>query len=323
MSSDSRFTGFAIALAWPETFCKQPGSWYDSLMNKTGISVNHYYKAGHAALLLIDAETGKSHYFDFGRYHAPFGKGRVRSAFTDHGLATKVNPVISENGDEIENLSALLSELQNNEECHGDGRLHASYCRINFDKAFSKATKLQEMSPINYGPFKYKGNNCSRFVNDVISAGRPDFRIAFRLKYFVPLTPTPISNVKALGKTYIIEKMRHYNPFYPEKALPQKMLHSTLPQPERHPEIPENALWLSGEGAGSWFQISTFENQFQIKRYNKDGQKECEGVFKIKDDKTFNIELPYSFAHLSHCNQVKVIQNNVELDFILTEIIQS
>ena len=50
--------GFVIACAWPETMCKQPGSWYDSLMNYLGISQDGYYKVGHAALILIDKNIG-------------------------------------------------------------------------------------------------------------------------------------------------------------------------------------------------------------------------------------------------------------------------
>src|SRR5690606_25903582 len=79
-------TGIAIALAWPETKCKQAGAWYDGLMNLLGISKENYYKVGHAAVVLIEAKTGNCLYFDFGRYHAPFGQGRVRDLETDHDL---------------------------------------------------------------------------------------------------------------------------------------------------------------------------------------------------------------------------------------------
>ena len=46
-------SGFAIAIAWPETHCKQPGSWYDDLMGRFGINRNNYYRAGHAALVIV------------------------------------------------------------------------------------------------------------------------------------------------------------------------------------------------------------------------------------------------------------------------------
>lgn len=71
--------GFAIAIAWPETFCKQAGSWYDPLFALIGISHNHYYRVGHAAVVLVNGYNGSLYYYDFGRYHSPLGHGRVRS----------------------------------------------------------------------------------------------------------------------------------------------------------------------------------------------------------------------------------------------------
>ena len=47
-------SGLAIALAWPQTYCKQPGSWYDPVTEWLGINKNNYYRAGHAATVLID-----------------------------------------------------------------------------------------------------------------------------------------------------------------------------------------------------------------------------------------------------------------------------
>lgn len=141
-------TGFAIAIAWPETWCKRSGAWYDGFINRLGISKHHYYKVGNAALVLVDSETNKCHYFDFGRYHTPFQHGRVRSGNTDDGLKMNTSPRISEDGNKIENFEELLTELQQNAECHGEGNIHASYGAINFKKAFSKATRMQQISPI-------------------------------------------------------------------------------------------------------------------------------------------------------------------------------
>ena len=56
-----KYSGFAIALAWPETFCKQAGAWYDFFMEKIGISLNNHYKVGHAAVVLVDGQSGKFH----------------------------------------------------------------------------------------------------------------------------------------------------------------------------------------------------------------------------------------------------------------------
>ena len=79
--------GIAIALAWPQTYCKEPGAWYDPVTRRLGISRNNYYRAGHAALVLIERDGEQCHYFDFGRYHAPYQHGRVRSAVSNHDMS--------------------------------------------------------------------------------------------------------------------------------------------------------------------------------------------------------------------------------------------
>jgi hypothetical protein len=38
MNSGEKYTGFAIALAWPATWCKQSGAWYDPLTSFLGFS---------------------------------------------------------------------------------------------------------------------------------------------------------------------------------------------------------------------------------------------------------------------------------------------
>jgi len=199
--------GFAIALAWPETFCKQAGTWYDAPMRWLGLCQNHYYKVGHAATVLVDPENGACYYFDFGRYHAPFGRGRVRDQETDHDLKIFTKARIR-SSIEIENIEEILTELFQNPSCHGTGQLLAAYCRINFRKTFAKAKKLQEKSPWKYGPFVWNGTNCSRFVRTVILAGAPEWN--YRLKLGLPSTvsPTPLGNVRALG--HIFSKTDEY-----------------------------------------------------------------------------------------------------------------
>ena len=188
--------GFAIAIAWPETLCKQAGAWYDGMMSFLKISQNNYYKVGHAAIVLIPQNGEECHYFDFGRYHSPFGHGRVRDAETDHDLAIKTTPKIE--GNSLINFEEILTELLNNPACHGTGKIYASYCTINFDKTYQKAKKMQELSPFKYGPFLPKGTNCSRFVRTVVLAGNPSFKHLLKLKTPYSFSPTPKTNVDAL-----------------------------------------------------------------------------------------------------------------------------
>jgi hypothetical protein len=308
MQIKSTITGFAIAIAWPETLCKGPGSWYDPLLNFAGISRHYYYKAGHAALVLVDAQKLKCHYFDFGRYHAPFNKGRVRSALTDHGLAVKTIPRISEDG-KIANFKEILTELQHNAECHGEGAIYASYKPVDFEKAFAKANSLQAHSPIHYGPFQFRGSNCSRFVNNAIAAGKPGLFSYLKLKIFVPLTPTPLNNVNALNHKTVLPKMLKIPAFEPKPLRDKNFLKTTLPAPEPKASIPENALWLSGEGAGSWFQIEENGKGIHITRYSPEGAPECSGLFMSANGAAINLSEDFEIIHLSHCHAVRIKQH--------------
>ncbi len=194
--------GLIIALAWPETLCKQAGAWYDTPLTWLGINNNNYYKVGHSAIVLIEKKTGDCLYFDFGRYHTPRGYGRVRSAITDHDLVINTKAIISKKGI-VQNYKELITEIFSNTSCHGSGNLHAAYCEGDFIAAQKKALQLQQLSPITYGPFLPNGSNCSRFVNKVILASKPN--LIHRLLLMAPktLTPTPIGNVLSLSHIYI------------------------------------------------------------------------------------------------------------------------
>ncbi|MBI3134752.1 MAG: hypothetical protein HYZ14_08780 [Bacteroidetes bacterium] len=189
---------YALVIAWPETYCKQTGSWYDPVLNLLSIADNGYYKVGHAAVVLINGSTGETHYFDFGRYHAPKGYGRVRSKISDHDLELKTQ--IKFRNDQILNIHELIRELNSNESCHGNGPLVSSLVKINFHSSFNKANELQERIFIKYGPFIPNGTNCSRFINSVVRSGVLSTKIKFSLFSPVMLTPTPVWNVQVSGK---------------------------------------------------------------------------------------------------------------------------
>jgi hypothetical protein len=199
----TNYSGYAIALAWPHTYCKQAGAWYDGVMNILGISKNNYYKVGHAALVLVNKETSTCHYFDFGRYHAPFGHGRVRDEETDHDLTIHTKANFCQNGNLL-NYEEILRELSQNESCHGTGDLHASITHIHFQKAYQKAKWWQDNSPHKYGPFVPKGTNCSRFVKSVIASGLDKNIHYFKLNFQVTISPSPIGNVWALKNKMIV-----------------------------------------------------------------------------------------------------------------------
>lgn len=312
IKEESRNTGWAIVLAWPQTYCKQTGAWYDIPLRLAGINKNYYYKAGHAAVVLINKANGTAVYFDFGRYHAPFGMGRVRSEDTDPDLHIRTKVELDSFGKLI-NLQPLLQELASKKACHGSGDLHAAIVPVNYENSFRKAVSLQEQSPLPYGPFQWGGTNCSRFVHSVIMAGLTS--VLTKLKLAVPLTitPSPLSNVLASGKRYVVKVNQ-------QSQIPHKCnLAGTLEQPARLGKIPPQSQWLSGEGAGSWYHLEYSRGKFRITRMDEEGNNEFSGYFKNVSGKDFRTDKAYRFSYLSTALKVKIFQED---DFFCFERLQ-
>jgi hypothetical protein len=187
----------AIVLAWPDTWCKQTGAWYDQPAELLGISKNHYYKVGHSAIVLINPDTKDCHYFDFGRYHAPMGFGRVRDEITDHELCIHTKAEISKYL-KLKNYQEIIDKIQENPACHGDGQLYAGLVEIDFHKAYSCAKAYQNQGIIEYGPFVIQGTNCSRFVRSLLFNSVSSKFLKMKLTLPWTLSPTPIGIVKNL-----------------------------------------------------------------------------------------------------------------------------
>ena len=321
LSKNTKYDGIAVALAWPETFCKQANSWYDLPMRWLGFSKDFYYQAGHAAVLLVEKNGRKCHYFDFGRYHSPFSMGRVRSDQTDPELEVSTKPEFFSDGEEILNIRDILFELQSNASYHGDGRLYASQFPINFESAYQKAIELQSKVFIPYGPFIANGSNCSRFVSSVIAAGHPPLVNRIKLKYFVPTTPTTLSNVKA-GKhplsvpklSALGEKVKVVRPNYRDWANSLNWLNETFPQPVKHINIPQNAQWLSGEGYGSWYAINVINEVIHLSKFSPKGVKEHSTQF-IADSLSVDFSKPYSIAYPTNNLVLTIIQQDEKFSF--------
>ncbi|MDB4324033.1 MAG: DUF6695 family protein [Flavobacteriales bacterium] len=90
-------------------------------------------------------------------------------------------------------------------------------------------------------------------------------------------------------------------------------LPKTLPQPKLPKTISENAKWLAGEGAGSWFIFSSEERAYSITRYSPKGIFECKNKF----DSDFKVDLTreFSVTYPSHCAVVHIIQEGKKIKF--------
>jgi len=195
---------FIIVLAWPEGMVAAAGGWYDKVLSTKG-----QYRVGHSALILVNSATNQLNYFDFGRYHSPFGFGRTRDLETDPDITLKSKPIISDNS--IVNIKEILFEISNLKATHGHGSVFASILKnIDFNKAYQKAKEIQNMGLISYGPVVLTGTNCSRFVTTIMLASKPHWFIRLRLKYPFCLFPSPKRNVSIANSNYHVVIMKNY-----------------------------------------------------------------------------------------------------------------
>lgn len=297
---DKKRNGFAIALAWPETFCKQPAAWYNPLMDFLKITTNNHYQVGHAAVVLVD-EKGECHYYDFGRYHAPFGFGRVRSAVTDSELELKTKATIKDQ--KILNFFQITTELAEKKACHGDGKLWSSYTTINFQGAKEVAEKLQKQSAIPYGPFILRGTNCSRFVQNVLLKGKPKMTISLKLILQYTLTASPTLNVKALSSPHISKSSGKV-----DRPKAGKILKDVLVSPENPPN--SAAKWFAGEGAGSWFTIEfTTTQKYKVNKYSPDLELESSSIMILDKEHIFLDEEDFELVFPCNSREINAIQN--------------
>lgn len=142
---------------------------------------------------------------DFGRYHTPFGFGRVRDAETDPDVGIPFLAEI-ENG-KIQNIEEILKEAAYKKANHGEGALYASVLnKVDFNSAYKYAKKQQEKEAIKYGPFIVNGTNCSRFVASTIKKSNLGFIKKLRLQFQFCLTPSPKRNVSICNRNfYVVE----------------------------------------------------------------------------------------------------------------------
>ena len=195
---------FIIVLAWPEGMVAAAGGWYDKVLSNNG-----QYRVGHSALILVNSTTNELNYFDFGRYHSPFGFGRTRDLETDPDISLKSKPIISKNS--IVNIKDILLEISNLKATHGNGSLYASILKnIDFNKAYEKAKEIQNMGLISYGPVVLTGTNCSRFVTTIMLASKPHWLTKLRLKLPFCLSPSPKRNISIANSSYHVVNMKNY-----------------------------------------------------------------------------------------------------------------
>lgn len=326
----SKNDAFILALAYPDTIVRISDERIVSYLKYINVGCENYVRAGHAALVLIDKETGDLDYYDFGRYTCPLGYGRVRGKITDNELDFPLKAKIEDG--RIINLNEILNFLATNPDLtHGEGKLVGSVCdAVNYKKAKDYITKLQNGNPVRYGAFIKKASNCSRFVTDTLIASINDNEKKKRLIKSKRFTPSTISNVviantelmvhevsesgyiteftatlKAENRRCFLDKLEDFEP---------NLVGNLEPKPVK--EMAQHAQWLEGIGAGAWFEIYDINRkpEFRFRRISPYGNIDCDGIYEIDSD-GFDINSSYQFVHYSNCSFFHIEQDEIRYRF--------
>jgi len=325
-------TGKILVLAFPDTFVTMSTEFICRILPLVGLGTKEYIKAGHAALVLIENETGKVEYFDFGRYVTPKGHGRVRSANTDAELKVPFTAKINESGT-LENLNDILLWLNANpKKTHGEGRLLASICNgIDHELAREYILQLQDRGSVPYGAFDKTGSNCARFVTDTIIAATDEKAIIKALKINKIFTPSTVGNVeKAASEKKVYQVVNGKIETFKGSALNENLKNyfdkdkpaidtTTVVDKPCLTTIRSSVQKLEGTGCSAWFELTNEptlpKNQYRIRRYNEDHALDFDGIYVSN---TFDLSKEYTFTYNSHCAFCHVLQEGtiIKLDNI-------
>lgn len=317
-------TGIILTLAYPDTIVMVSEEWFSPYLRFIGVGKMNYLRAGHAALVLIDKETGVLEYHDFGRYITPEPNGRVRGNDTDNELHFPIKAIIE--NDIITNLDAILEFLGTHPKLtHGEGKLVASVCNaVDYKKARTHITKMQNKHFIRYAAFIKNTCNCARFVTDALIASVTDFKIKKKLENSKWFTPSTVGNVLLASTDDAVyevsetgnifefkgsQKSENVRCFLDKLKEHEPTFIGTL-EPKPVEGLHEKAQWLSGIAAGAWFELQYIGNdiEYRFRRVSPYGNVDVNEIF-IVEDASFSYNLEYQFVHYSNCKFFHIEQN--------------
>ena len=117
------------------------------------------------------------------------------------------------------------------------------------------------------------------------------------------------STVRAVNRAMFWDKLKNYSPNPEGKTVPKE-----------NSIRDKNAQWLSGIGAGAWFELYDLGRSklFRFRRVSAEGSIDCDGIYKTRN-REFNYSKPYKFVHYSNCRFFHVKQNGFVYKFELHE----
>jgi hypothetical protein len=309
-------TGIILSLAYPDTIVRISDEKLVPYLKYINVGCENYVRAGHAALVLIEIESGRLEYFDFGRYTCPLGYGRVRGKVTDNELDFPLTAEIKDG--QLINVNEILTFLATHPDLtHGEGKLVASVCNaINYEKARTYIMELQLNDFVRYGAFIKKGSNCSRFVTDTLIASITIKEKKNKLIKSKRFTPSTVGNVVIADTEQLVYEVSESGIISEFKSTPKAenrrcfldKLKGFEPnligniKPKYVSGIADHAQWLEGIGAGAWFELNETEktSEFNYKRISPKGNIDVNDIFRIVES-GFNYREGYKFIHYSNC----------------------
>ncbi len=329
MKSKPKYNDLAIVIAFPDNWAKGE-KLRDRLLRSLKITYTQYYKVGHAALLLIRRKTGEIEYFDYGRYIAPQGFGRVRGKETDPKLSIPVKAHFTREGslDNIREIIRYLGAIA--DDTHGHGRTFFSICNhIDFDKGKAYIQHLINKTPIPYVTYGIGGMNCSSFVSRAIVKATGSRKKKIRLTLPATIAPTPLGNVVnasdkgviweytdgrfvryEMNRRKVLKDLLHnisLSLYRNKHHLNSINKHSLFNRHEKQ-EIPASAQHLSCLGESAWVHIykNAFcsENEYVIESYTDERKLNFSVLCETKDE-GFDVNESYHFTY--HCTRLKSI----------------
>lgn len=313
-----------LTLAYPDTIVMVSKEWFSPFLRFVGVGKKNYVRAGHAALVLINKETGILEYHDFGRYITPEPYGRVRGGDTDNELQFPLKAVIK--NETILNLHEILKFLSTHPKLtHGDGKMIASVCnRIDYEKARAHINMMQHKHFIRYAAFIKKACNCARFVTDALIASVTDFKIKKKLIKSYRFTPSTVGNVLLantekqvfeVSETGVISEftgsqMSENRRCFLDRLKEHKPSFIGSLQPKVVENLHAKAQWLSGIAAGAWFELHHIGHdiEYHFRRISPHGNIDVQDTFTVEDN-GFNYDLKYEFVHYSNCDFFHIQQD--------------
>ncbi len=309
-----------IIISYPDMLVHNTEAAYHNLIRVVGVGGKKRTRAGHASFVIAKKNTPTFEHYDNGRYIAPVGYSRVRSAETDIEMLVDLEAKWEDGV--LTNHKELLQWLYNNpDKTLSSGDIYATInYNVSYERVKDYIKEMLEEETMPYCPFLKDGTNCARFVSDAMSIGIIDDEVQQQISRIYRITPSGLSSVRS-GTTddnyYRVTPDSIYLTTENLKKTQRKLLFDwgrnypnynnvgTIVEPT-DVERPDSWQWLAGISHGVWFEIIPTDcaQHFRINQYDKTGSQLFSAIFASEDD----LELPrnYQVTYPSHYGHVTI-----------------